>query len=112
VVGFHDGYVEDYNAQDFEYAAKRLLGDRYLELKALSATPAQLCNEFSQAFFSGALTETPDNSDDITLMLTASTDIFVGRGLLEPNDSEPAVLPKEAGTLAELLMSDIAPDER
>lgn len=109
MVDFHKGYAEDYSAEDFEQAAQRLLGDRYLELKALNASPAQICNEFSQHFFNGPLTETPDNSDDITLLLTVSMDIYVGCGSLNYDDSGPAVSTKEAPSLSELLVSDIAP---
>jgi hypothetical protein len=112
MVDFHKGYAEDYSAKDFEQAAQRLLGDRYLELKALDATLAQICNEFGQHFFSGLLTETADNSDDITLLLTVSTDIYVGDGSLSCSDSEPVGSTKETPSLAELLVSDIAPDRR
>ena len=112
MVDFHKGYAEDYSAEDFEQAAQRLLSDRYLELKALNATPAQICNEFSQYFFSGLITETSDSSDDITLLLTVSTDIYVGQGFLHFNNSEPAGSTKETRSLAELLVSDIAPDRR
>jgi hypothetical protein len=109
---YHKGYAEDYSAEDFEQAAQRLLGERYLELKSLNATPAQICNEFGQYFFNGPLTETPDNCDDITLLLTVSTDIYVGHGFPHFNNSEPAVSTMEKPSLAELLVSDIAPDRR
>lgn len=112
MVDFHKGYAEDYSAEDFEQAAQRLLGDRYLELKALSATSVQICNEFAQYFFNGPLTENPDNSDDITLLMTVSADIYVGHGSLNFNNSEPAGSTKEAPSLVELLVSDIAPDRR
>jgi hypothetical protein len=112
MVDFHKGYADDYSTEDFEQAAQRLLGDRYLELKALNATPAQICNEFSQQFFNGPLTETPDNSEDITLLLTVSTDIYAGGGALSCSDSEPACSTSEITSLAELLVSDIAPNWR
>lgn len=112
MVDFHKGYAEDYSSEDFEQAAQRLLGARYLELQALSATPAQVCGEFGKVFFDGPLVETTDNSDDITLLLTVSGDIYVGRGYPDFNDREPEVSAKEKPSLAELLVSDIAPDRR
>lgn len=109
---FHKGYAEDYSSEDFEQAAQRLLGDRYLELKALNATPAQVCGEFGKIFFDGPLIETTDNSDDITLLLTVSGDIYVGQGYPNFNDSESDVSATERPSLAELLASDIAADRR
>tara|TARA_R100000935_G_scaffold33980_1_gene54443 strand:- start:1387 stop:1725 length:339 start_codon:yes stop_codon:yes gene_type:complete len=112
MVDFHKGYAENFSADDFENAAQRLLGDRYLELKALNATPAQICNEFDKYYFGGLVTEAPDNFDDITLLLSVSADFFAG--LREPRftDSEPEVSTKEKLSLAQLLASDIAPDRR
>jgi hypothetical protein len=112
MVNFHKGYAEDCSAKDFEQAAHRLLGDRYLELKAMNATSAQICNDFGQRFFNGPLTETPDNSDDITLLLSVSTDIYVGHDFLHFNNREPSDSIMGAPSLAEMLVSDIAPDRR
>jgi hypothetical protein len=108
MVDFHKGYAEDYSAEDFEQAAQRLLSDRYLKLKALNATPAQICNEFSQYFFSGLITETPENSDDVTLLLTVSADFFVGIPDLRLNGAQPSLKTKEGISLMDLLKSDIA----
>lgn len=112
MVDFHKGYAEDYSSEDFEQAAQRLLGDRYLELKALNATSAQICGEFGKIFFNGPLTETANNNDDITLLLTVSGDIYVGPGYPKFNDGEAHISTKETPSLAELLASDIAPDRR
>jgi hypothetical protein len=103
---FHKGYEENYSAEDFERAAQRVLGDQYTELKALNATPAQICNEFAQHFFSGMITETSNNSDDISLLLAVSMEIYVGHGF--PCASELDGITKEAPPLAELLVNDIS----
>lgn len=82
-----------------------VLGDRYIELKALNATPAQICNEFAQHFFSGLVTENSDNRDDISLLLAVSTDIYVGQGF--PRFSEPDGKAGAGTPLAELMVADI-----
>ncbi|WP_312953834.1 hypothetical protein [Stutzerimonas kunmingensis] len=72
------GTFQAYSADDFEGAAERLLGKRYQILKELEATPAQICSAFGEAFFSGELGENDENQNDISLMLTTSTEIFLG----------------------------------
>lgn len=112
MVDFHKGFAENYSADDFENAAQRLLGERYLELKALNATPAQICNEFDKYYFGGLIIEGPDNFDDITLLLSVSADFFAG--LLSPrfNDAEPPLLTLEGLSLVDLLRNDIAPQSK
>lgn len=102
-----DHSQENYSVEDFERAAQCVLGNRYIELKALNATPAQICNEFAQHFFSGLLTETLSNSDDITLLLAVSTDIYVGQGFPSLGKSDSNLT--ETLPLEELLMTDIQP---
>lgn len=98
---------ENYSVEDFERAAQCVLGSRYIELKALNATPAQICNEFSQHFFSGLLTETLNNSDDISLLLAVSTDIYVGQGFPGFSKSDSSLT--ETLPLDTLLVTDIQP---
>ncbi len=69
-----EGTSQAYSADDFEGAVERLLGKRHKVLKELEATPAQICSAFSEAFFSGELSENAENHNDISLMLTVSTE--------------------------------------
>lgn len=111
MVDFHKGYAENYSTDDFEKAAQRLLGERYVELKALNATPAQICNEFDRYYFGGLIIEAPDNFDDITLLLSVSADFFAG--LQNPRFTDAvSSLKKEAVSLIDLLKSDIAPQSK
>lgn len=112
MVDFYKGYAENYNADDFENAAQRLLGERYLELKALNATPAQICNEFDKYYFGGLITEAPDNFDDITLLLSVSADFFAGLQNPRFNDADPSLQTLEGLSLVDLLKSDIAPQSK
>lgn len=112
MVDFHKGYAENYNADDFENAAQRLLGERYVELKALSATPLQICNEFNRYYIGGLIREAPDNSDDITLLLSVSVDFFAGLQNPSFTEAEPLSTTKEAVSLIDLLKSDIAPQSK
>jgi hypothetical protein len=112
MVDFHKGYAENYSAVDFDNAAQRLLGERYLELKALNATPAQICNEFDKYYFGGLIIETPDNFDDITLLLSVSADFFAGLQSPRFNDAEPSLKALEGLYLVDLLKSDIAPKSK
>lgn len=112
MVDFHKGYAENYSADDFENAAHHLLGERYLELKALNATPAQICNEFDKYYFGGLITEAPDNFDDITLLLSVSADFFVGIQIPRFNNGQNLYNTKEGASLISLLERDIAPDLR
>lgn len=102
-----DHSQEHHSLEDFEKAAQCVLGNRYMELKALNATPAQICNEFAQHFFSGLINETLNNSDAISLLLAASTDIYIGRGF--PSFGRPDSSAKEALSLEALLMTDVQP---
>ena len=104
------GTPQAYSADDFEGAAERLLGKRYKVLKELEATPAQICSAFSEAFFSGELGENDENQHDISLMLTASTDLFLGSGQQFLTDSQPQKMPQPKLELADLLRSDVPPD--
>lgn len=104
------GTSQAYNADDFEGAAERLLGKRYKVLKELEATPAQICSAFSEAFFSGELAENDENRHDISLMLTASTNLFLGSGQQLLSDSQPQKMPQPKLELADLLRSDTPPD--
>lgn len=104
------GTSEAYNAVVFEGAAERLLGKRYQILKELEATPAQICSAFSEAFFSGELGENDENQNDISLMLTASTELFLGAGQQLISDSQPQTMPQPKLELADLLRSDTPPD--
>jgi hypothetical protein len=104
------GTSQAYSADDFEGAAERLLGKRYQILKELEATPAQICSAFSDAFFSGELCENDKNQHDISLMLTASTDLFLGAGQQLLSDSQPQKMPQPKFELADLLRSDTPPD--
>ena len=104
------GTPQAYSADDFEGAAERLLGKRYKVLKELEATPAQICSAFSEAFFSGELGENDENQHDISLMLTASTNLFLGAGQQLLSDSQPQKMPQPKLELADLLRSDIPPD--
>lgn len=102
-----DHSQENHTLEDFEKAAQCVLGNRYMELKALNATPAQICNEFAQHFFSGLINETLNNSDAISLLLTVSTEIYLGRGF--PSFGKPDSSAKEALPLEALLMTDVQP---
>lgn len=104
------GTSQAYSADDFEGAAERLLGKRYKVLKELEATPAQICSAFSDAFFSGELGENDENQHDISLMLTASTDLFLGSGQQLLSDSQLQKMPQPKLKLADLLRSDPPPD--
>lgn len=104
------GTSQAYSADDFEGAAERLLGKRYKVLKGLEATPAQICSAFSGAFFSGELGENDENQNDISLMLTASTNLFLGSGQQLLSDSQPQKMPQPKLELADLLRSDTPPD--
>jgi len=104
------GTSQVYSADDFEGAAERLLGKRYQILKELEATPAQICSAFSEAFFSGELGENDENQNDISLMLTASTEFFLGAGQQFLSDSQPQKMPQPKLELADLLRSDTPPD--
>lgn len=104
------GTSQAYSADDFEGAAERLLGKRYQILKELEATPAQICSAFSEAFFSGELGENDENQNDISLMLTASTEFFLGSGQQLLSDSQPQKMQQSKLELADLLRSDIPPD--
>lgn len=112
MVDFHKGYAENYSENDFENAAQRLLGERYLELKALNATPAQICNEFDKYYFGGLIIEAPDNFDDITLLLSISADFFAGLQSPRFTDAEPLLMTSERLSLMDLLKSDIAPQSK
>lgn len=105
-----EGTSQAYSADDFEGAAERLLGKRYKVLKKLEATPAQICSAFSEAFFSGELGENDENQHDISLMLTASTNLFLGSGQQLLSDSQPQTMPQPKLELADLLRSDTPPD--
>ncbi len=104
------GTCQAYNADDFEGAAERLLGKRYQILKELEATTTQICSAFSEAFFSGELGENDENQNDISLMLTASTEFFLGAGQQLISDSQPQTMPRPKLELADLLRSDPPPD--
>ncbi len=104
------GKSQAYSTDDFEGAAQRLLGNRYQVLKKLAATPAQICSVFSEVFFSGELCENDKNQHDISLMLTASTDLFLGSGQQLLSDSQPQKMPQPKLELADLLRSDTPPD--
>ena len=104
------GKFQSYSSVDFESAAQRLLGKRYQTLKDLNATPAQICSAFSEAFFSGELGENDENQNDISLMLTASTELFLGLGQQLLSDSQPQKVPQPKFELADLLRSDTPPD--
>ncbi|MCF6751145.1 MULTISPECIES: hypothetical protein [Pseudomonadales] len=104
------GTCQAYNADDFEGAAERLLGKRYQILKELEATTTQICSAFSEAFFSGELGENDENQNDISLMLTASTEFFLGAGQQLISDSQPQTMPRPKLELADLLRSDTPPD--
>lgn len=104
------GTCQAYNADDFEGAAERLLGKRYQILKELEATTTQICSAFSEAFFSGKLGENDENQNDISLMLTASTEFFLGAGQQLISDSQPQTMPRPKLELADLLRSDTPPD--
>ncbi|MFP5423883.1 MAG: hypothetical protein ACLGID_20815 [Gammaproteobacteria bacterium] len=104
------GTSQAYSADDFESAAERLLGKRYKVLKELEATPAQICSAFSEAFFSGELGENDENQHDISLILTVSTDLFLGSGHQLLSDSQPQKMPQPKLELADLLRSDTPPD--
>lgn len=104
------GASQAYNADDFEGAAERLLGERYQVLKELEATPAQICSAFSEAFFNGELGENDENQNDISLMLTASTEFFLGSGQHLLSDSQPQKMQQPKLELADLLRSDTPPD--
>lgn len=104
------GTCQAYNADDFEGAAERLLGKRYQILKELEATTTQICSAFSEAFFSVELGENDENQNDISLMLTASTEFFLGAGQQLISDSQPQTMPRPKLELADLLRSDTPPD--
>jgi len=104
------GTSQAYSSDDFEGAAERLLGMRFKVLKELGATPAQICSAFSEAFFSGELGENDENQNDISLMLTASTELFLGLGQQLLSDSQPQKVPQPKFELADLLRSDTPPD--
>lgn len=104
------GRTQAYSADDFEGAAQRLLGNRYQMLKELEATPAQICSTFSEAFFSGELCENDENQNDISLMLTVSTNLYLGSGYPLFSDSPPEKMLQPKLGLVELLRSDTPPD--
>lgn len=101
---------DGFSVVDFESAAQRLLGKRYVLLKELNATPAQICTTFSEAFFSGELCENDENQNDISLMLAVSTDIYSGLGHPSFSDSLQQKMPLLELGLTELMRSDIPPD--
>ena len=61
-------------------------------------------------FFSGELGENDENQNDISLMLTASTELFLGSGQQLLSDSQPQKMPQPKLELADLLRSDTPPD--
>lgn len=87
------GTSQAYSADDFESAAERLLGKRYKVLKELEATPAQSAAHLVKRFLAGSC-ENDENQHDISLMLTVSTDLFLGSGQQLLTDSQQQKMPQ------------------
>lgn len=104
------GTCQAYNADDFEGAAERLLGEQISNFKRAGGDNCANLQRISEAFFSGELGENDENQNDISLMLTASTEFFLRAGQQLISDSQPQTMPRPKLELADLLRSDTPPD--
>ena len=77
-----EGTSQAYSADDFEGAVERLLGKRHKVLKELEATPAQICSAFSEAFFSGELSENAENCGGLISLDTSKGGKSTDRGVM------------------------------